>query len=92
DLTTIYNGKMSASFATSLADLRGAANRALQQFRAIAPELNAAAWPAFLPLTLVRPYLMAMAGEEFNPLATFPSVNPLRRFWRIWRAARQHRI
>jgi 15-cis-phytoene synthase len=92
DLPAIYRGKTSAAFQAALADLRGAANRALQQFRSVAPELDEAAWPAFLPLTLVKPYLRAMAAPEFNHLQTVASVNPIRRFWRIWRAARLHAI
>ncbi len=92
DLAAIYRGKTSASFGAALADLRGAANRALQQFRAVAPELDKSVWPAFLPLTLVKPYLRAMAVPDFNPLQMVPSINPMRRFWRIWRAARLQRI
>ena len=92
DVATIYRGKANASFKAALADLRGAANRALQQFRTLAPELDKAVWPAFLPLTLVKPYLRAMAAPDFHPLRTFPEVSPLRRFWRIWRAARRQTI
>ncbi|MBI4724267.1 MAG: squalene/phytoene synthase family protein [Rhodomicrobium sp.] len=92
NLAVLYRGKADASFGAALADLRGAANRALQQFHGLAPELDPAAWPAFLPLTLVKPYLKAMAAPSFDPLHTIASVNPIRRFWRIWRAARRRAI
>lgn len=92
EVTALYRGKSNASFKAALADLRGAANRGLQQFRAVAPELDKAAWPAFLTLTLVKPYLQAMTAPDFDPLRTVASVNPVRRFWRIWRAARRHAI
>ena len=50
------------------------------------------AWPAFLPLTLVKPYLRAMAAPDFDPLHTVVAISPFRRFWRIWRAARRHTL
>jgi phytoene synthase len=92
NLAALYRGKANASFGAALADLRGAANRALHQFRALAPELDPAVWPAFLPLTLVKPYLKAMAAPSFDPLHSAVSLNPARKFWRIWRAARRQRI
>jgi 15-cis-phytoene synthase len=92
DLSAVYRGKSSASFGAALADLRGAASRALQQFRSCAPQLELSGWPAFLPLAVVKPYLRAMAAADFDPLQTVASVNPLRRFWRIWRMARRHAI
>jgi 15-cis-phytoene synthase len=92
DLAALYRGEANASFGAALADLRGTASRALQQFRAIAPELDPAIWPAFLPLTLVKPYLKAMAAPSFDPVHSAVSLNPARKFWRIWRAARRQRI
>ena len=39
------------------------------------PELDAAAWPAFLPLTLIKPHLRAMAAPDFDPLRpSSPSI------------------
>jgi phytoene synthase len=92
NLAALYQGKADASFGAALADLRGAANRALHQFRALVPGLDPAAWPAFLPLTLVKPYLKAMANPSFDPLQSAVSLNPARKFWRIWRAARLQRV
>ena len=89
DLAAIHRGEASESFGAALADLRGTASRALQKFRAKATDLDAVAWPAFLPLTLVKPYLRAMAAPDFDPLHTVVALSPLRRFWRIWRAARR---
>ena len=79
-------------FTAALADLRGAANRGLQQFRSLVPNVDPSAWPAFLILALVKPYLRAMAAPGFNPLRSVATVSPVRRFWRIWRAARLGRI
>jgi phytoene synthase len=92
DLAALYRGEASTSFGAALADLRGAASRALNQFRALAPELDPMVWPAFLPLTLVKPYLKSMAAPAFEPLRSAVSLNPARKFWRIWRAARRQRV
>jgi phytoene synthase len=92
DLAALNRGEANASFGAALADLRGTANRALHQFCALAPDLNPAVWPAFLPLTLVKPYLKAMAAPSFQPLHSEVSLNPARKFWRIWRAMRRRRI
>ncbi len=89
DLAAIHRGETSASLGAALADLRGVASRALRQFRAKAAGIDPTAWPAFLPLTLVKPYLRAMAAPGFDPLHTVVAISPLRRFWRIWRAARR---
>ena len=92
DLAAIHRGETSESFGAALADLRDIASRALQQFRAMAGDLDRSAWPAFLPLTLVKPYLRAMAAPDFDPLHTVVAISPLRRFWRIWRAARRQTL
>ena len=91
-LAAVYSGKTSAEFAAALAGLREMADRALQQFIAAAPELSPAAWPAFLPLSLVKPYLKAMAAPSLDPLQTVATLNPALQFWRIWRAALRRRI
>lgn len=85
----IYKGETNASFEAALADLRGVASRELRRFRESSAGLDPAAWAAFLPLTLVKPYLKAMAAPDFDPLHTAVAISPLRRFWRIWRAARR---
>ncbi|MFZ1108698.1 MAG: squalene/phytoene synthase family protein [Rhodomicrobium sp.] len=92
DFAAVERGETTPSFAAAAADLRGVAARAFQQFGAKAPELAAEAWPAFLPLTLIKPHLRAMAAPDFDPLQTVVSINPLRRFWRIWRAARRRSL
>ncbi len=88
-LAALYAGTATPAIGAALADLRGEANRALQRFRASVPELNPNAWPAFLPLALVKPYLKAMAASSLDPLQNVVTLNPARRFWRIWRAARR---
>ncbi len=91
-LAELYAGRATPAIGAALADLRGEANRALQRFRELAPELNPGAWPAFLPLALVKPYLKAMAASSLDPLQIVVTLNPVRCFWKIWRAARRGTI
>ncbi len=92
DLDAVYRGETTPNFAAATADLRGLASRFLKQFRTASANLDARAWPAFLPLTLVKPYLKAMTAPGFDPLQTVVSLNPVRRLWRIWRSARRHSL
>ncbi len=92
DLAAVHRGQTTPAFAAAMADLRGIAARVLQRFKGKAADLDATAWPAFLPLTLVKPYLKAMAAPNYDPLRTVVVLNPLRRFWRMWRAARRRSL
>ena len=67
----------STGLAAALADFRDEASRELQRFRELRARLDRAAWPAFLPLALVEPYLKAMAAGSFDPLAHRPALNPV---------------
>ncbi len=69
DWAAVHRGDMTANFGAALADLRGAAARALQQFRADAAELDKAAWPAF-PSADARQALSKGDGRAgFRPIA-----------------------
>jgi phytoene synthase len=88
---SLFRGESSPRLAAALAELRDAAHGSLLRWRAIMPTA-AEAFPAFLPLAVVMPYLKAMARPDFHPLRDAPRVNPFRRFLRIWWAARTRRI
>jgi phytoene synthase len=88
-VAAVLRGERSAGLDLVLAELRGTAWSALTRFTGVAPALNEAAWPAFLPLVLVRPYLEAMAKSGFDALHESATLSPLTRFWLIWRAARR---
>jgi 15-cis-phytoene synthase len=92
DLAWIYAGRLSAGLLAALGDFRAEADRSVQRVRDLAPKLGPAAWPAFLPLTAVPAYLGAMAAPSFDPLQNVATLNPLRLYWRIWRAAWLHLV
>jgi phytoene synthase len=86
-VAAVLRGERSAGLDRVFTGLRGNARNALMRFNDAAPLLDEAAWSAFLPLALVRPYLEAMAKPGFDALHETATISPLRRFWLIWRAA-----
>jgi 15-cis-phytoene synthase len=80
----VFAGRSSAGLYAALAELRMLARRhlatACQRLRALPPP----AYPAFLPLTVVRPTLDRLdRSNAFAPA----DISPWRRQWLIWRAA-----
>lgn len=84
----LANGRMSDGLAAALGELRDKARTHLEATRAEAEKLSAALRPAFAPCAIVAPYLAA-SERCVDPLQEDLAVNPLRRQWRIWRAARR---
>ena len=75
-----------SGFDAALADWAQQANEALDRARAELAALPRALWPAFLPLTGVRPILAAALHGE-RALAAF-APPAWRRQWRLWRVSR----
>ncbi|MDP2618742.1 MAG: phytoene/squalene synthase family protein [Hyphomicrobiales bacterium] len=84
----VVGGQMSGGLAAALGELRDIASKHLEAARTEAGRLPAALRPAFAPCALVAPYLAA-SERCLDPLQEEIAVNPLRRQWRIWRAARR---
>ena len=70
-----------------LAELRAITRRHLAEAERAAAELAAAIKPAFLPLSLIGPYLDRMDRPNYDPLSGVVELAPWRRQWIIWRAA-----
>jgi phytoene synthase len=70
-----------------LAELRGTARTALEQARRHIAKLDRRGQVAFLPLSLVEPYLAALERKGHDPLREIADINPLHRLWRLatWR-------
>ncbi|MFT4078939.1 phytoene/squalene synthase family protein [Rhodomicrobium sp.] len=92
DFEAMGRGEDSGALRAALAELRDEAAAALQRFRDMQANIAPDARAAFLPLTLVAPYLQAMAAPDFQPLRDRIALNPLGRLWRIWRAARRNKL
>ena len=74
-------GEASEALTEVSADLRETARSALRSATQHVRELPPAARPAFLPLALVDPYLLAL--KKVDALHQVADINPLTRLWRL---------
>jgi phytoene synthase len=84
----VLAGRNGAGLRPVFADLRQTVRDELDQAKQLIKELPPAAWPAFLPAALVKPWLDRMETTAFDPFKPI-EVAPWRRQWRLWRAARK---
>ena len=83
-------GSTSQGLRDLLAELRDRARAACEEARRQVARLDRSAHAAFLPLSLVDPYLAALEALDRSggdPLRQIADINPLYRFWRMvsWR-------
>lgn len=92
DPQAVLSGRGSDQLDRALADLRAEARAALGRARTALRDVPRAGRTAFLPLALVEPYLAALAHRRHRPLTEIADIAPLRRLWRITRAAVTGRV
>ena len=83
----VLAGKTSDGLGELLAELRATAREALREAEALIDGIEAPARAAFVPLSLVDPYLAALEKSGRDPLHEIADINPLYRLWRMarWR-------
>jgi phytoene synthase len=83
----VLAGEMTDGLAALLTELRSQARAQLADAMRQIKDLGPAAPTAFLPLSLVEPYLSALAREAHDALRQVATINPLYRLWRLatWR-------
>ena len=83
----VLAGTTSEGLDDLLAELRAKAREALREAQSRVSALDAAARRAFVPLSLVDPYLAALEKSGRDPLHEIADINPLYRLWRMarWR-------
>lgn len=85
----IVSGRGGPGLVRVCAELRSLARNHLAACEAARGTIAPAARPAFLPISLVEPYLAAMERAGYDPLNTPVEIARWRRLWRLWRAARR---
>lgn len=89
----VLAGQTSPELLAALADMRERARAHLAQATGPLSRLPADAAPAFLTVSLVRPYLQQMERPGYDPFRTPADLPQWRRQWILWRAARRpHRM
>ena len=86
-LDEIFEGKDSDGLRAALALMRQRAESHLETLRQRIGELDRRIRPAFYPVSLVQPYLDAMARPDYRPFETLVDLSPMRKLWRIGRNA-----
>jgi phytoene synthase len=83
----VLAGRTEPGLLMLLAELRGKARETLEQARGRIATLDQRGQAAFLPLSLVEPYLAALERKGQDPLREIADINPLARLWRLatWR-------
>ena len=79
----LFSGRTSDGLGQLLAELRATAREALREAEALIAELDISARTAFVPLSLVDPYLAAMEKSGRDPPLEIADINPLYRLWRM---------
>ena len=79
----VLSGTCAQELKPVLAELADEARAACHQIT----DIERVARPAFAPLALVEPYLKALDQADHNALRNIADINPLVRFWRLWRAS-----
>lgn len=83
----VLAGQTGDGLRAALAELRSVAGEAHGEAKAHLAKLGAPARTAFLPLSLVDPYLAALEKSKRDPLRDIAEINPLHRLWRLARAS-----
>lgn len=83
----VLAGRTEPGLLDLLVELRDTAKTALGQARRHIAKLDRRGKVAFLPLSLVEPYLAALERKGHDPLREIADINPLHRLWRLatWR-------
>ncbi len=92
DPESLLAGEAGKQIFPVIAELAREARTALDAARKEMALCDKSERPAFAPLKLVEPILAAVEAPGHNPLRDIAEINPLLRFWRLWRAARSGRV
>lgn len=87
DEASVFRGETTPELKAVLSELRGHARHHLSRVRQAAAGVPPCVDAAFLPLTLVGPYLSRLEAADFDPLKDVCDLSQLRRQWVLWRAS-----
>jgi 15-cis-phytoene synthase len=83
--------RVTTELRAAIAEIRLRARGNLARIAGLSLRIPPTALPAFLPLAPIRPFLLRMEAQRYDPFRP-PVLPQWRRQWRIWRAARTPRL
>jgi phytoene synthase len=89
DRDEVAAGTDTPALRLALTELRDLARRNLAETQARLTRLSDTVRPAFLPISLLEPYLARMERPDYDPFRTAVELPQWRRQWLLWRAARR---
>ncbi|WP_428651167.1 phytoene/squalene synthase family protein [Roseibium sp.] len=89
DPETVFRGETTPELEAVLKEMREHVRHHLKRVRQASGDVPASCHPAFLPLTLVEPFLKKLESENHDPLKDVTEISQLRRQWLLWRASGQ---
>jgi len=84
----ILAGRATPELRAALAAFRNDVRRDLAEANELIAGMTPAVRSAFLPLTLIEPYLAKMDQPDYDPFRSLVEIPQWRRQWRLWRASR----
>lgn len=84
----LLSGRDPEAIARVLAELRGHAEKRLNEARALAGTLGAEVFPAYLPASLTELYLGRLAGLQAGALTEIADIAQWRRQWALYRKSK----
>ena len=86
DTATVFRGETTPQLKAALKELRDHVRHHLSRVKQSSGDVPKSCGAAFLPLSLVAPYLKKLEAEDFDPLKQVAEISQLRCQWTLWRA------
>ncbi|CTQ74972.1 phytoene/squalene synthase family protein [Roseibium alexandrii] len=87
DPQTVFKGETTPELAAALSEMRAHVRHHMSRVKQAASDVPDNCRAAFLPLSLVEPFLKKMEAVDNNPLKDVAELSQLRRQWILWRAS-----
>ena len=87
DAAKVFKGETTSELQAALKEMREHVRHHLQRVREASDDVPKICLPAFLPLTLITPYLNELQEPGFDPLKQVAEISQLRRQWIMWRGS-----
>ncbi len=86
-LSDYFRGKMTPELGVAFRELHDIAHYHVELAHEHLADIPAEVFPAFLPASLIKPYLKKILRKAFDPFSRPIEITQFSRQWKLWRAA-----